>query len=312
MKVLVTGGAGFIGSHVVDALVDEGQRVTVMDDLSTGSRENVHSRAEFIELDIRSPEAADWIRRHRPAVICHHAAQMSVPRSLKDPMYDIDVNVRASLQLALAASEVGSRFVFASTGGAMYGDATVLPTPEGYPAWPVSPYGAGKRAFEHYLHALRASVGLDYVALRYANVYGPRQNPHGEAGVVAIFFRALIEGREFAITGDGSQTRDYIFVDDIVRACAMAIDAGRAGAHYNVGTGRQTSVNELFHLLTEALGVRVAPVHGPARPGEQRTSALDATLIHRELGWRPRVSLRAGLARTAGWFLAGREQAAAV
>ena len=223
MKVMVTGGAGFIGSHVADALVRAGDRVIVVDDLSTGFRANLNPGAEFIECDIRDPRAADLVREERPDAICHHAAQMSVPRSLKEPMLDVDVNVRASLQLALAAAETGARFLFASTGGALYGDADVLPTPESYPAWPVSPYGAGKLAFEHYLHALRLSLGLDYVVLRYGNVFGPRQNPHGEAGVVAIFCRALVSGSYCAITGDGRQTRDYIYVDDVVAACLAAL-----------------------------------------------------------------------------------------
>jgi len=304
MKVMVTGGAGFIGSHVADALVRAGDRVIVVDDLSTGFRANLNPGAEFIECDIRDPRAADLVREERPDAICHHAAQMSVPRSLKEPMLDVDVNVRASLQLALAAAETGARFLFASTGGALYGDADVLPTPESYPAWPVSPYGAGKLAFEHYLHALRLSLGLDYVVLRYGNVFGPRQNPHGEAGVVAIFCRALVSGSYCAITGDGRQTRDYIYVDDVVAACLAALRGAPSGSHYNVGTGRQTSVNEIFELIVDALGSTAKPVHVAARPGEQKTSALDSRRISTELGWRPRASLRDGLLATAQWFRA--------
>jgi UDP-glucose 4-epimerase len=307
---MVTGGAGFIGSHVVDALIARGDRVVVVDDLSTGVRENVNEGAEFEELDIRGPEAMDLLRRWRPDVVCHHAAQMSVSRSVREPLFDIGVNLVGSLNLLEAAREVGARFLFASTGGALYGDADVLPTPETYPAWPVSPYGVAKLSFEHYLHAYQVQHGLPSVALRYANVYGPRQNPHGEAGVVAIFCLRLLAGEPAVINGDGTYTRDFIHVADVVRANVAALDAGITG-HFNVGTGRQVDINRVFHLVRDLIGSSAAEVHGPPRPGDQRTSALDSSLIGRELGWRPEVALEEGMADTVAWFRAQPERAPA-
>jgi UDP-glucose 4-epimerase len=307
---MVTGGAGFIGSHVVDALIARGDRVVVVDDLSTGERENVNDGAEFEELDIRRPEAMDLVRRWRPDVVCHHAAQMSVSRSVREPLFDIGVNLVGSLNLLEAAREVDARFLFASTGGALYGDADVLPTPETYPAWPVSPYGVAKLSFEHYLHAYRAQHGLPSVALRYANVYGPRQNPHGEAGVVAIFCLRLLAGQEAVINGDGTYTRDFIHVADVVRANVAALDAGITG-HFNVGTGRQVDINRVFHLVRDQIGSSADEIHGPARPGDQRTSALDSSLIGRELGWHAEVGLGEGLADTVAWFRAQHERAPA-
>ena len=247
MRVLVTGGAGFIGSQVADALVERGDEVHVLDDLSTGERRNLNPRAVFHELDVRSPEAAAAVRELRPDAISHHAAQMSVSRSVREPLFDAGVNVVGGLNLLEAAREAGSRFVFASTGGALYGDGEVLPTPETQPAWPVSPYGVSKLSFEHYLHSYRAQHGTSYAALRYANVYGPRQNPHGEAGVVAIFCRALLEGRTPRINGDGRNTRDYVYVGDVVAANLLAVDSAEIG-HLNIGTGRQTDVNALYEL----------------------------------------------------------------
>jgi UDP-glucose 4-epimerase len=309
VRVVVTGGAGFIGSHVVDALVERGDSVLVVDDLSTGPRENVNPGAEFREVDIRTLEVMDLVRRWRPDVVCHHAAQMSVSRSVREPLFDVGVNLVGGLNLLEAAREVGARFIFASTGGALYGDADVLPTPESYPAWPVSPYGVAKLSFEHYLHAYRAQHGLHFVALRYANVYGPRQNPHGEAGVVAIFCLKLLAGEPAVINGDGRYTRDYVHVADVVRSNLAALDADVTG-HFNVGTGRQVDVNRVFALIRELLGVDVEEVHGPPRAGDQRTSALDYGLIEGTLGWRPQVSLEEGLADTVAWFRSHHARAA--
>jgi len=299
--VLLTGGAGFIGSHICDALLARGDEVIVIDDLSTGTRDNLPPDAEFAQLDIRSPEAAALVQQRRPDAICHHAAQMSVSRSVREPVFDAQVNVMGALNLLEAGRRSGARFVFASTGGALYGDAELLPTPETAPAWPVSPYGVGKLAFEHSLHCYGAEHGVGYVALRYANVYGPRQNPHGEAGVVAIFCQALLGDRAPQINGDGLQTRDYVYVADVVRANLLALDSEVRG-HFNVGTGRQTSVNQLFRLLSDRLEVSALEHHGPPRGGEQRTSALDAKLIGEKLGWRPEVALEDGLQLTAEWF----------
>ena len=303
MKVLVTGGAGFIGSHLVDALVERGDEVLVVDDLSTGDQRNLNPRARFHRLDIRESAAADLVRGERPDVISHHAAQMSVSRSVAEPVFDAEVNVLGSLNLARAAVDAGSRIVFASTGGALYGDAAVLPTAETAPAWPVSPYGISKLAFEHYLYGFRRQYGLNYAALRYANVYGPRQNPHGEAGVVAIFCEGLLGKRPFKIHGEGTDTRDYVYVDDVVRANLLALDS-EVCDHFNVGTGRQADTNTIYRLVAERMGRPTEVEHGPPRPGDLRASALDASLLERTLGWKPEVSLEEGIAQTVDWFLA--------
>jgi UDP-glucose 4-epimerase len=301
MRIVVTGGAGFIGSHLVDALVQRGDEVLVVDDLSTGVREQVNPRATFWHLDLRDRNTTARLVDWRPAAICHLAAQMSVSRSVREPLYDAGVNLIGALHVLEAARQVKARLLFSSTGGALYGDAEVLPTPETEPAWPVSPYGVAKLSFEHYLHCYRVAHGLSYAALRYANVYGPRQNPHGEAGVVAIFCLRLLAGEPAVINGDGTFTRDYIYVDDVVRANLAALDSGEIG-HFNVGTGRQVTVNQIFHLLVDHLGLDVGETHGPVRPGDQRTSALDSSLIERTLGWRPEVALEVGIAATADWF----------
>jgi len=303
VKVVVTGGAGFIGSHLVDALVERGDEVLVIDDLSTGSLEYVNASADFRQLDIRTPEAAAAVGQWRPDVVCHQAAQMSVSRSVREPLFDASVNLVGGLNVLEAAREARARFLFASTGGALYGDAEVLPTPESYPAWPVSPYGVAKLSFEHYLHCYREQHGLPFVALRYANVYGPRQNAYGEANVVAIFCLKLLADQQPVINGDGKQTRDLIHVADVVRANLLALDSHVAG-HFNVGTGRQVDVNQLFHMISERLGISAPEVHGPPRPGDQRTSALDSSLIAEELGWRPQITLEDGLRDTADWFRA--------
>jgi UDP-glucose 4-epimerase len=299
--VLATGGAGFIGSHLADALLKRGDEVIVIDDLSTGSSQNLNPDAEFHQLDIRSRQAAELVRRRRPDAIVHHAAQMSVSRSVREPAFDADVNLMGSINLLEAARQAEARFIFASTGGALYGDADILPTPETYPAWPVSPYGVSKLAFEHYLHCYGVQHGLGYTALRYANVYGPRQNPHGEAGVVAIFCLNLLSAEPPTVNGDGKQTRDFIHVADVVRANLAALDSDQRG-HFNVGTGRPCDINTLFEMIEGRMEVSIGKRHGPARPGDQRTSVLDSSLIAEKLGWRPEMSLEAGVADTVDWF----------
>jgi UDP-glucose 4-epimerase len=303
LKVLVTGGAGFIGSHLVDALVSRGDSVLVVDDLSTGNRANLNPAADFHQLDIRDPAAAELIRAERPDAISHHAAQMSVSRSVREPVFDAEVNVLGSLNIAMAAIAAGSRIVFASTGGALYGDAETIPTAETAPAWPVSPYGIAKLSFEHYLFGFRAQFGLSYLALRYANVYGPRQNPHGEAGVVAIFCEGMLGKRDYRINGAGTDTRDYVYVDDVVAANLLAIDSDVCD-HLNVGTGRQADTNTIHRLVAERMGKPPEAEHGPARAGDLRASALDAAKIRGMLGWTPKVPLEDGIARTVDWFVA--------
>jgi UDP-glucose 4-epimerase len=308
VKVLVTGGAGFIGSNLADRLVEEGHQVVVVDDLSSGQRRQVPSAANFYHMDVESRWLDRVIERERPEAVCHLAAQISVARSVRDPLFDARVNVVASIGLLAACQAHGvRRLVFSSTGGAIYGDADVIPTPETYPAAPVSPYGASKLSFEHYLHVYREVHGLSSVALRFANVYGPRQDPHGEAGVVAIFSRALLAGTVPTINGDGAQTRDYTYVGDVVAAVAAALKSDATGS-YNVGTATETDVNQLFAMIAAAAGSRAEPLHGPARPGEQLRSCIAIDRIRADLGWQPRVSLAEGIPITVEYF---RAQAAA-
>ena len=305
MRILITGGAGFIGSHLADAYLPAGHEVGVVDDLSSGSRANLSPGVRFWQTDIRQPDLDGIVAEFRPELISHHAAQMSVAVSTRDPRGDADINILGTLNLLEAAVRHRVRRVlFASTGGAMYGEQDALPTPETVFPEPVSPYGVAKLAVERYLHAFRFMHGLEAVALRYANVYGPRQNPHGEAGVVAIFSRAICEGRPFTVNGDGEQTRDYTYVGDIVRANLLATELclGERMPILNVGSGIETSVNELVAILAGILGRPLQFQHGPAKPGEQRRSALDATLAQRVLGWQPATDLRAGLAQTCAWF----------
>ena len=302
MRVLVTGGAGFIGSHIVDALIARGDRAFVIDDFSTGNAANVNPLATLHRADIRDRAVAAIVQAEKPDAIIHHAAQMSVSRSVAQPVLDAEVNVQGTLNLLEGARQVGARFIFASTGGALYGEADLLPTPETTPTWPISPYGVSKLACEHYLHAYGAQYGLSYAALRYANVYGPRQNAAGEAGVVAIFCRALLDGNAPTIHGDGLQTRDYIYVADVVRANLAALDS-RVCGHFNVGTGRQTSVHELFAAIALLVGSKLEPVHGPPRAGDLRHSALDCRLIASQLGWISEFPLGEGLRQTVAHFI---------
>ena len=305
MRILVTGGAGFIGSHVADAFCAAGHTVGVLDDLSSGVKDHLDPRVRFWQCDIRDPGVDRIVADFRPELLSHHAAQMSVGVSVREPQRDADINIRGTLNLLEAAVRHGvRRVVFASTGGAMYGDQAVPPTPETVLPEPVSPYGVAKLAVERYLHAFQVMHNLEAVALRYANVYGPRQNPHGEAGVVAIFCRAIVEGRAFTINGDGAQTRDYTYVGDVVQAVlqAAALPAAAPLPILNIGTGVETSVTALVTHLQALAGRPLRFHHGPAKPGEQRRSALDATRAQRVLGWQPTVDVRTGLERTLAWF----------
>jgi UDP-glucose 4-epimerase len=304
-RILVTGGAGFIGSHVADAHLAAGHEVAVVDDLSTGSRENLDPRVRFWQVDIRSAELPRVVAEFRPDVISHHAAQMSVSASVQDPRRDGEINILGTLNLLEAAVGHGvRRVIFASTGGAVYGDLVAVPTDEAAVPQPVSPYGVAKLAVERYLYAYQAMYDLRAVALRYSNVYGPRQNPHGEAGVVAIFSQAILEGRELTVNGDGGQTRDYVYVGDVVRANLLATEMalGQEFPILNVGTGIETSVSDLVRLFREIAGMDVRWRHGPPRPGEQRRSVLDASLAKRALGWQATTTLGAGLGFTFQWF----------
>ncbi len=301
-KACVTGGAGFIGSHVAEALLARGFDVLIVDDLSTGRKENIPHGARFFQLDIRSQKAAQLLADEKVELLMHHAAQMDVRKSVADPLFDADVNILGTLNLLESGRRSGlKQVVFASTGGAMYGEQEVFPATEEHPARPVSPYGVSKLAVERYLYFYWNEYGISATCLRYANVYGPRQNPHGEAGVVAIFLNRLLAGEPCVINGDGLQTRDYVYVGDVVAANLASI--GKKGFFvYNVGTGRETNVVELYWLLAQAVGVHQPPVHGPEKPGEQRRSVISSELLRRELGVYPTVSLEEGVALTAQWF----------
>jgi UDP-glucose 4-epimerase len=304
IRILVTGGAGFIGSHTVDALVAAGgYQVSILDNLSAGKREQINPQASFNQADLCDSAAVKAvIDRERPEIIVHLAAQMDVRRSVADPSFDAQVNLVGFLNLMEAAREQGfRRVIFASTGGAIYGEQEVFPCDEEHPRRPVSPYGVAKYSTEAYLFFYKVQYGVDYVALRYANVYGPRQDPHGEAGVVAIFCGRILEGQPCTIYGDGGQTRDYVYVGDVVRANLAAVSSQVSGA-FNVGTGIETDVNQLYQALAEAAGTTAAPIHGPARAGEQRRSVISAARAARELTWKPQVALGDGLARTYTFF----------
>jgi UDP-glucose 4-epimerase len=304
MRTLVTGGAGFIGSNLVDALVDRGDEVTVVDDISTGRRENLTGAlergAELVESDIRDADAMrDVFGRVQPEVVFHLAAQIDVRHSVADPAADARINVEGTINVLSAAHEAGvRRFVNTSTGGAIYGEGQILPAPEDHPVAPLAPYGNSKFCAENYCSLFRRLHGLSTVSLRYGNVYGPRQDPLGEAGVIAIFCGKLLEGGRPTVYGDGKQTRDYDYVGDVVAANLAALETDTPGP-YNVGTGVETSVLELVDALRDVSGgAQFEPEFAPERPGEVQRIAIDPSRALEELGWEPRVQLREGLERT--------------
>jgi UDP-glucose 4-epimerase len=302
MRVLVTGGAGFIGSHLVDRLVQEGHEVVVVDNLSTGKRRNLNRAAEFYKLDIQSARLEHVFKKERPSLVLHLAAQMNVRRSVEDPMFDAQVNILGTLNVLEQASRYGARkIIFASSGGAVYGEQETFPAPESHPTRPLSPYGISKLAGEHYLAYYQVNSGIRYAALRYSNVYGPRQDPEGEAGVVAIFAQKMLSGEQPIINGNGRQTRDFIYVDDVVEANLMAMGQDSQGS-YNVGTALETSINELFQTLAELTGCGWKGIHGPVKKGEQIRSVIDFSKLRQALGWEPKVTLQEGLKRTIEYF----------
>jgi len=291
---------------VSEGCIGAGHEVVVLDDLSTGKRHQVAAGATFYELDIQDARVREVFAKEHPEVLIHHAAQAEVRRSVADPAFDARVNVLGLINLLEAARLAGTRRVlFASSGGAAYGEQDEFPAPESHKLEPVSPYGVSKRASELYLSCYRAMYGLEYTAMRYANVYGPRQDPHGEAGVVAIFAQKLLAGEVPTINGDGRQTRDYVFVGDLVRANLALVGSSFCGA-LNFGTGIETDVNQLFALVRAACGASVPERHGPAKPGEQRRSVISPKLAGEVLGWRPEVSLADGVAKTVEFFRAAR------
>jgi len=305
MKILVTGGAGFIGSHVADRLLQQNHQVVVLDNLSTGRRANVPAAAVWVELDIRSADAAQYIEAQQFEAVFHFAAQIDVRKSVADPRFDSEVNVGGLVNVVESARRGGKlqQVVFASTGGALYGEQDVFPAPESHPIRPLSPYGVAKSCGEAYLGWFERVYGVRYAALRFANVYGPRQDPLGEAGVVAIFARKLLNGQPATIFGDGEQTRDFVFVGDIVEANVRALERRASGA-INVGSGIETTVNEIYQRMAKLAGVDQPARREPARPGEQLRSVIAADRCQQVLGFRPGTDLEVGLGRTLDYFRA--------
>jgi UDP-glucose 4-epimerase len=304
MRILLTGGAGFIGSHVAGRLLERSHEVAVVDDLSTGKRGNVPDGAEFYETDIRDG-CTHIFEEFAPEALCHQAAQMDVRRSVREPDFDAEVNVLGTVRLLQNCMRHGvGKVVFASTGGAVYGEQEAFPATEDHLQYPVSPYGVSKLAGERYLHFFHVQYGLPYASLRYSNVYGPRQDPHGEAGVVAIFCGNMAEGKPSTINGSGEQTRDYVYVDDVARANVLALEEEPLPGAYNIGTGLETSVNRLYGMLQDISGKNLPPRNGPGKPGEQLRSCVDPSRAGRVFGWRPEVSLADGLRETLRYFVA--------
>lgn len=302
MKILVTGGAGFIGSWVSDVFIQEGHQVLIIDDLSSGSKENLPKEAEFIECDIRNfKKVEEIISDFKPDVIDHHAAQIDVRKSVENPMHDAEINIVGTLHLIESAiRNKVKKFIFASTGGAIYGEPEIIPADEKTYPFPISPYGTSKYAVEKYLGYYNAVHGFDYVALRYANVYGPRQNPHGEAGVIAIFCNRILSDSPCTVFGDGGQTRDYVYVGDIAKANIKSLDAPVGS--YNIGTGIESSVNDLISELKKSSGINFQVDYGEERLGEVQSISLEVTQAEKVLGWKPSINLADGIQKTWNWF----------
>jgi UDP-glucose 4-epimerase len=302
MKILIAGAAGFIGSYVADAFIRKGHKVLIVDDLSTGREENIPKEASFIKGSIREQAFLEEVfSDFKPDMVDHHAAQINVRQSVEDPVFDAEINIIGTLNLLeLSVKHKIKRFIFASTGGAIYGEPQNLPADESTPPMPISPYGVAKYTVEKYLGYYRAIYGLEYVALRYANVYGPRQNPHGEAGVIAIFCNRIIAGNPCLIFGDGNQTRDYVFAEDVAEANILSVNAPVGS--YNIGTEIETPVNDLVTMLRKASGREFKVEYVPSQYGEVQRISLNITLANRALGWYPKVNLEDGISRTWKWF----------
>jgi UDP-glucose 4-epimerase len=302
VKLLVTGGAGFIGSNVADALIDDGHKVTIIDDLSTGRNENIPEKAEFHKLDILSPVVDKIFERGGFDMVFHLAAQMEVRKSVENPIFDAEVNILGGINLLQACVKNGvKKFIFSSTGGAIYGEQDYFPADEKHPANPISPYGISKLALEKYLYYYLSEYELPYVSLRYANVYGPRQNEKGEAGVVAIFCSRLLNNQEAVVNGDGLQTRDFVYIDDVVKSNLLGMRYDKSGI-FNVGTGLEIDINTIYDKIKAATKSGQKRVNGPAKPGEQRRSCISYELIKKEIGWSPSVTIDDGIKRTSHYF----------
>ena len=302
MRILVTGGAGFIGSHIVDAYLQEGHDVTVIDNLSTGKKENLNPRAKFFKIDMCEEDVETIFKQGGFDVINHHAAQIDVRKSVANPIFDARVNILGLINLLQNCIKYEVKhFIFASTGGAIYGEQETFPASESHPTHPLSPYGVAKLAGEHYLFFYKQIYGLNTTILRYANVYGPRQDPHGEAGVVAIFTQKFLTGEQPVINGDGMQTRDFVYVGDVAKANALAL-SHKGGGIFNIGTGKEITVKQLFRQLADIVGIKAEERYGPAKSGEQKRSVIDFTKANKILGWLPLVSFTEGLNSTVSYF----------
>jgi len=302
MRILVTGGAGFIGSHVVDRYVELGHEVAVVDDLSTGRERNLNAKARFYRKSILDDDLPDVFREFAPEIVSHHAAQVNVRRSVDDPVFDARVNVLGSLRVYGCAAESGCRkVIYSSSGGACYGEPARLPAREHTPVNPLCPYGASKYAAEKYLELYGRLYDMQYTILRYANVYGPRQDPHGEAGVVAVFSQLMLAGKQPNIFGDGSKTRDYVYVADVAEANVLALERGD-GRAYNVGLGREVTDDQIFFAVRDAMGVSIEPIHTDFRKGEVLHICLDSSRLREDLGWTPRFNLGQGMAKVVEYY----------
>ena len=305
MKILLTGGAGFIGSHVADELIAKGNRVVIIDNLSTGFEYNINPESKFIKADITDFKKIEEIfAEELPEIVYHFAAQIDVRKSVSDPLFDAQTNIMGTLNLIKLSNDIKvNKFIFSSTGGAIYGDTDVRPTPENHPEWPLSPYGIAKLATDKFLNYYSEVFGLKYVSLRYGNVYGPRQNPHGEAGVVAIFLNKMLNGGQPVINGDGNQTRDYVYVKDVVKANILSLENTDKIGIYNVGTSIELSVNDLFKEINKNFDNKYKEVHGPAKLGEQKTSCLNYEKIKKDMNFIPETDFSEGIKETYKWFL---------
>jgi len=302
MKILITGGAGFIGSHLVDALIQERHRVIVIDNLSTGLKQNLNPKAKFYKIDICSRQIKNIFKKEKPEVVFHLAAQIDVRKSIENPVLDTKINVLGGLNILDYARQCGvKKFIFSSSGGAIYGETKIIPTPETVNPNPLSPYGLNKLFFEKYLQLYSRLYDLNCSILRYANVYGPRQNTKAEAGVIAIFINKLLHNKQPIINGNGKQTRDYIYVDDVVRANLMAMKS-KNNKVYNIGTSIETSVNQIFKIISQSLCKKIKPKYGSTIKGEVKRSALNWNKIKKDFGWQPRVKLEEGIRKTIDWF----------
>jgi len=302
MKTLITGGAGFIGSNLADELIKQGHRVVVLDNLSTGNKKNINPKAKFYKADICSKSVYKIFKKEKPEIVFHFAAQIDVRKSAKNPIKDAEINILGSLNIFENCRKNNiKKIIFASTGGAIYGEAEAIPTPEKYKEFPLSPYGIGKLTTEKYLNYYHKVFGLPLVALRFANVYGPRQNSKGEAGVVAIFCDKMMSNEQVVINGDGNQTRDFVFIDDVAKAAILAMESDKSGV-FNIGTGKETNIKNIFRKIKELLKSDCQEIYDTKKAGEQQRSCLDYSKASKELNWQPKFDLNEGLEKTINWF----------